>query len=93
MLVNTNIETELWRYPSTTIRVWLLLYELTQDYGNPLIMSFADISKYSNVCKRISPRSVSTALNDLHKLKLINLIRRGNVSIIALNGLPRNIAE
>lgn len=84
---NIKIETELWKCSTSTIRVWLVLIELTKELGNPLILSFTEVSKYSNVSRRVSPRAVSNALKELERLNMVKVDRRGNISVITIKGL------
>ena len=74
----------LWEYSGVTARVWLLLLKLLDDYEEPFIFSMSEISDISNVSKRISPQSVSRALYQLEELGMVEVRRRGNVSVIRL---------
>ena len=82
MLIDTSLNTKLWKHSGTTVRTWLLLLKLSTDHGNPLVMSITEIKQFSAVSKPISHRAVSKALDELEGLGMIEVDRRGNVSII-----------
>lgn len=81
-LLGTRLNEELWKYPGTTLRTWLLLLALLEEYEEPLVFSISEIAQFSHVCKPISARAVSNALHDLESLYMIEVDRRGNVSVI-----------
>lgn len=79
------------------MRTYLVLLELTEIYGNPLVASIAEIKQYCNVCieksppsqqkiRAISHRSISKALDELKELGLLTVERKGNVSVINVAG-------
>jgi len=91
MKLGIEIETELSKCTPSTLRVWLNLIEMTEKYGHPLIVSFTEISRYSNVCNRVSRRAVGKGIEDLERLKMVDVERRGNVSVIVIRGLDTKL--
>jgi len=88
MELNIKINTDINKCPTSTLRTWINLIELTEEMGHPLVLSAYEISESQNVSKRVSRRSVGKALIDLELLGMIQIVRRGNVSIITIKGIP-----
>jgi len=92
MELEIQLNTEVNKCPTSTLRTWLNLIELTEEMGHPLVLSAYEISESQNVSKRVSRRSVGKALVDLELLGMIHVVRRGNVSIITIKGIPIKLA-
>lgn len=86
MYLSTRLNVRLASAKMSTIRTWLLLANLIKANGSPLIGSFADLVEVSKQLKPISRRGLSEGIKDLEALGMVKCERRGNVSVIELEG-------
>lgn len=70
--------------PMSTVKTWMLLSNLTLANGSPLVGSISDFVSVSKDISPISTRGFSRGLRDLEELGMIDIERRGNVSIITV---------
>lgn len=91
MEMEIKLNTDINKCATSTLRTWINLIELTEEMGHPLVLSAYEISEHPNVSKRVSRRSVGKALVDLELLGMIQIVRRGNVSIITIKGIPTKL--
>jgi hypothetical protein len=70
--------------PMSTVKTWILLANLTLANGSPLVGSISDFVAVSKSISPISTRGLSRGLRDLEELGMVEVERRGNVSIISV---------